>query len=354
MWVFYCHFSVIFLYSGNYAPEGIPLQIQTKAIDNNPNIVDLKKARNANEVVVVLSRINTACNILASKFNKNTTATVESGLEALRFCVDSLIELRCARSVAQEFNDVKRDRCFSMIEVGVENVRQLQRRLLYLIDRACSIRMDKRLDELANTVLSVLEKIGKITQLHVKIPGFQMIVLRTSSGAVDNNGYSSGPITVKLCKRGPNYTISIPDSPYVETDETPIADAVDIQRYLLSSISDFEYIGKPTVKDDKLLAQPFVREVNVLDDSLEVVLDQTVQPAEINSILSQILPYLRKAVNLSGTDVIHRVNLSGDRKTIQFALAKRILHDPRSLAKVSRLLSISRANQRKLTSILEK
>lgn len=335
--------------------EGVPLQIQTKAIDNNPNIIDLKKARNANEVIVVLSRINTACNVLTGKFNteKLSKVTVEEGLEALTFCVDSLIELRCARSVAQEFNDTKRERCFAMIEAGTENVRKLQRRVLMLVDRACSIRMDENLKRLADTVSNVLVKIGKTTQLHVKTPGFEMIVLRTSQGATDATGYSSGPITVKLCKRGPKFTISLPDSPYVETDETPIEDPVDIQRFLTASISDFQRIGRPTVKDDKLLAQPYVREVNVLDDSLEVVLDHTVQPSEINSLLSQILPYFRKAVNLSGTDVIHRVSQQGANRTIQFALAKRNLHDPRALAKVGKLLSISRSNQRKLTSILD-
>lgn len=331
------------------------MQIQTKAIDNNPNVIDLKKARNANEVIIVLSRINTTCNLLTNKFGKSklATVTVEAGLQALTFCVDSLIELRLARSVAQEFNDLKRDRCFAMIEAGIDNIRVLQRRLLLLIDRACSIRMDKRLDELAETVSNVLSKIGKTTQLHVKIPGFQMIVLRTSQGAVDKSGYSSGPITVKLCKRGNAYTISLPDSPFVETDESPVTDSVDIQEYLLASITDFQYVGRPTVKGDTLLAQKFIREVNVLDDSLEVVLDTTVKPEEIQSMLLQILPLLRKAVNLSGTDVLHRVSQDGPNRTIQFALAKRKLHDPRAMAKVGKLLSLSRSAQKSLNSILE-
>lgn len=331
------------------------MQIQTKAIDNNPNVIDLKKARNANEVIIVLSRINTTCNLLTNKFGttKLASVTVEAGLQALTFCVDSLVELRLARSVAQEFNDLKRDRCFAMIEAGTDNIRVLQRRLLLLVDRACSIRMDKKLDDLAETVSNVLSKIGKTTQLHVKIPNFQMIVLRTSQGATDKSGYSSGPITVKLCKRGNNFTISLPDSPYVETDESVVTDAVDIQQYLLASITDFQYVGRPTVKGDALLAQRFVREVNVLDDSLEVVLDPTVKPEEINSLLVQILPHLRKAINLSGTDVIHRVSQYGENRTIQFVLAKRVLHDPRSLAKVGKLLSLSRSAQRNLNSILE-
>lgn len=331
------------------------MQIQTKNIDNNPNIVDLKKARNANEVITVLSRINTTYNILESKFasNKLDKITVQTGLEALTFCVDSLIELRCARAVAQEFNDLKRDRCFALIEAATTNIRGLQKKLLFLIDRACSIHMDENLVRLADEVNTVLSKIGKSTQLHVKIPGFEMIVLRTNSGVVDKNGYSSGPVTVKLCKLGNSYTISLPDSPFVTSEETSISDAVDVQRYLLASIADFQYVGKPTVKDDLLLAKPYIREVNVLDGSLEVVLDHTAQPSEINSLLIQILPLLRKAMDLKGTDVIHRLGQSGKNKTIQFVLAKRVLHDPRSLARVGKILSISRSEQRKLTNIME-
>lgn len=351
--VFYGNFHV----SGYVHNRVTPLQIQTKAIDNSKNILALKSARNANEVISVLSRINTSFNVLASKYNNEKSiarTTIERALEAIAFCVDSLIELRCARSVAQEFNDAKRDRCFAMIEAATTNVRALQKRVLSLVDKTCLPHMDGHLTYLGEAVMEVLSKIGKVSQLHVKLPERQMVVFRTSHGAADKNGYASGPITVKVQKIGASYAISLPDSPYVETENTSVADALDVKRFLVASISDFEYLGRPTPPaNDILLEQPNIKSVDVHDDRLDINLYKNVKPTDINAILISVLPLLRRALN-TGTDVIHKVteSESGD-KTISFVVAKRVLHDPRSLSRVTKLLNLTRSEKKKLTDILE-
>ncbi len=147
---------------------GVPaLQIQSKYIDDNPNVIDLKNARNANEVITVLSKINTTFSVLVSKFNQKKLPylKVSDAVAALQFCVDSMLEIRCARSVAQGFSDSKRDRCFIMIQAQLTNIRDFQKTLLDLIDSVCATRMDKHLTYLSETVFRILSKISSTTQL---------------------------------------------------------------------------------------------------------------------------------------------------------------------------------------------
>jgi len=321
------------------------LQIQSRYPEDNKNIIDLKKARNANEVIVVLSRINTTFSLLNSKFReqKLSKLTVTEGVDALRFCVDSLIDLRCAHSIAQEFNDIKRDRCFSMIEVQRHNIRQFQQFLIATIDKVCAPKADKHLLYLAEAAKKVLNKIGKTTQLHVKVPDQEMVCFRTKQGVVDANGYESGPITVKLRKKAGTYFISLPDSPFVMSEESPVDGAKAIVDYLKHNLTDFEYIGSPKVKEsDDILALKPVQEVHVLDDRLEVVLKHSAQPADIKQVIQHLLLYIRRAISVANTDVIHRVNQYGDNKTVSFILAKRKVTDPKTLAKLAKLLNINK------------
>lgn len=335
---------------------GVPaLQIQSKFIDDTPNVIDLKNARNANEVITVLSKINTTFSVLVAKFNKKKLnyLKISDAVEALTFCVDSMIEIRCARSVAQEFSDSKRDRCFSMISAQLTNIRDFQNVLLDLIDSVCATRMDKHLTFLSETVFKILSKISGTTQLHVRLPEQQMICIRTQQGITDDKGYVSGPITVKLTLVGGQYRISIPDSPFVASEESVVNTSKDVQSYLMGNLSDFEHIGKPVPKDDSLLASEMVQDVEVTDDALVVTLKPSVLPNEINKLLTKVLPYLKRAVNLPNTDIIHRVSQYGANRTISFVLARRKIYDAKSLTKLTKLLGASKAELDKLNSIME-
>jgi len=331
------------------------LQIQSKYIDDNPNIIDLKNARNANEVVTVLTRINTATSVLVSKFNQKKLPflKVSDGVEALTFCVDSLVELRCARSVAQEFSDSKRDRCFQMISALQSNIRAFQKTLMDLIDGVCSSRMDKHLNYLSEGVYKILSRISHTTQLHIRLPEYQMICFRTDSGVQDKNGFVSGPITVKLALLGGNYYISIPDSPFVSSEETAVDTAKDVQTYIMGNLSDFEYVAGPVPNDDKLLASKLVKNVEVTDDRLNVILKPFVKPEDINKFLMRVLPYLKRAVNLPNTDIIHRVSQYGNNFMISFVVGKRKIYDVRSLNKLTKLLNVGKPEKDKLNTIME-
>lgn len=333
----------------------LALQIQSKYIDDNPNVIALKDARNANEVTTVLSRINTTYGVLVSKFNQKSLPylKVSDAVSALTFCVDSLVELRCARSVAQDFSDIKRDRCFNMISAQQTNIREFQSTLIDLINRVCETRMDKHLTYLSGAVLKTLSRFGQVDTLHVRLPEQQMICFRTITGVEDSNGYVSGPITVKLtCTKG-QYRISLPDSPFVASAETNVDTAKDVQTYIVGNLSDFEYIGKPEPKDDKLLTSSLVQDVDVTDDALVVTLKPSVRPDDIKRFLGQVLPYLKRAVNLPNTDIIHRVSQYGNNRTISFILAKRKIYDARSLDRVAKLLKVGRGDRTKLNSIME-
>lgn len=331
------------------------LQIQSKYIDDDPHVIDLKNARNANEVITVLSRCNTTFSVLVSKFNQKKLSylKVSDAVEALTFCLDSLILLRCARSVSGDFNDTKRERCFSMIESMQANIRDFQKTLLDIIDSVCESRMDKHLSYLSEGVYRILSKIGDTTQLHIRLPGSQMICFRTRQGITDKNGFVSGPICVKLTYVSGKYAISIPDSPYVASEESTVDTAKDVQLYINGNLSDFKYIGKPEPKDDRLLASKMVQDVEVTDEALVVTLKPSVRPDDINSFLSQVLPYLKRAVNLPNTDIIHRVSQFGNSRNISFILAERKIYDARSLDRVTKLLNVGKAERAKINSIME-
>ncbi len=322
------------------------MQIQSKNIEDRPNILDLKRARNANECVIVLSRINTAFSVIQTRFSKQklNNATVKDGIGALGFCAEALIELRCARAVAQEFNDKKRERCFHMIDALHTNIRDFQKFMIDRIDKVCSPKLDKHLDYLSSLTYKILAKISDTTQLHVVLPDEQMVCFRTSQGIADKNGYVSGPITVKLTRRNGNYFISLPDSPFVTSEETPLTGNGDVAVFLRNNIADFEYVGRPEPRDDTILSWPSVQDVVLHDDKLEIILKPSASPADINKILTYVLPYLRKAVTLDNTEVIHRVTQFGPNRTITLLLAKRKLADLKSLNRLAKILNVNKTN----------
>lgn len=321
------------------------MQIQSKSIEDSQNIQDIKRARNANECVVVLSRINTAFSLLQTRFTKQklSTTTVAEGIKALGFCADSLIELRCARAVSQEFNDKKRERCFQMIDAQTQNIREFQKLLIDRIDKACSPKIDKHLGYLSSAVYKLLSKISEVTQLHVIVPDTQMVCFRTKFGVTDSNGYISGPITVKLVKRNGSYFVSLPDTPFVESQQFVVDGQQDVQLFLKENLADYEYVGRPTPASDTILSWPVVQDVVLHSDKLDIILKPFATPADINKILIQVLPHLRRAVELGSSEVIHRVSQYGPNKTITLLLAKRKVYDVKSLNRLAKVLQINKS-----------
>lgn len=328
------------------------MQIQSKTIEDSQNIQDLKRARNANECVIVLSRINTAFSLIQTRFTKQklNTATVKEGVRALGFCADSLIELRCARAVAQEFNDKKRERCFQMIDAQLSNIKAFQKFMLDRIDKVCSPRIDKHLNYLTDVAYKILSKISDTTQLHVILPDEQMVCFRTADGIADDNGFVSGPITVKLTKRAGNYFISLPDTAFVASEEYPVDGQRDVQVFLKNNLADFEYVGRPEPRDDTILSWPSVKDVVLSDEKLDIVMKPSASPADINKILTYVLPYLRKAVQLGNTEIVHRVSQYGPSRTITLLLAKRHVYDMKSLNKLAKILNVNKSELNRVVS----
>lgn len=324
------------------------MQIQTKNLEESPVIHALKSSRNANEAITVLNRVNTNMGALKKKFSNIDNLHVSDALQALTFCLDSLVALHCARSVIQLFSDKKRDRCIELVDVMSASIKDFKDYLINTLDKVCSPRMDKHLNYLADTAFKLLSRYGSTTQLHIRLNDYQMICFYTEGGATDKQGYTSGPICVKLVYDG-SYRISFPDNPFVDGEMFLVDGAEDVKNFITSNISDFVYKG-PCPETDSVMAQDIVKETLLHKDCLEVVLKPSATPSDITLFLRKVVPYFKELVG-TNQEILHRVSQYGQSRSISFMVGKRKIASPMALRKVSRLVGLSAS---KISSIMVK
>lgn len=332
------------------------MQLQPKSIDTSQNVVDIRKARNANELITVIGRINTALRTQQT-LNSTERTKVKFGplsklYESLSWVLQTQAELQCAMSMVQHLNDAKRERCISAIRILNADLLDLKRTLISRVNSASRPMIGSRLNDFANIVHDFLRPLcEKLYSIHMAEQDATYVAF-VARDVRSKSGFVSPEVCIKLKEADGQFYVSLPYSPFVETDNIPVSSTKDLN-YFLKGTLNYQAAAAPKPKEEKLLRIEGVTKVDITD-SLNLWLDSAVRPVDISNILRTVLPLIKVALAQKPMEILHRFNNEPGSKRLQFIIAKRKVIDQRALNRLTKMLALSRSQVTQMNSILEK
>lgn len=331
------------------------MQLQPKSIDNSQNVLDIRKARNANELIVVIGRISTTLRQKQTQFATEQTKVKFGNLtklyEGLSWLLQSQAELQCAGIASQHLNDAKRERCTTAVVSLNQELLVLKRTLITRINAASKPMVSAKLHTYADAVHDFLRPMcGKLYSVSMYDDNVTCVAF-IARDVQTQEGFTSPEVCVKLTEQNDTLYASLPFSPFVEADRVSVASLKELGYFLAGSLN-YKRSVAPKVKEDRLLRIEGVTKIDVTD-TLNLYLDAAVRPADINGILKVVVPLLKRSFTPGQFEVLHRFNNTSDGKSLQLCIGNRQLVDPRALSRLTRVLGMTRNQINQMTELLE-
>ena len=337
-------------------------------VDKSPNCIDMQKARNVNELLGILNRINVSVVAQAAQVVKlKISRKIEIGkafdfqdiLDILGRVEQHHCELQVARGLGNSIAyEDKRKRFFAILDSIMATCLEVRGRLFEYMNNV-GVRLES--DMLA-AFTSIVEKFmfgfDYTSKSVVYVPGPNVLQKNfVFTEAVLENGFTMPEWIVRITMYWTNgvytYSISFPDSTLsVDPEIQWFRDTRDLRSMLLESTNLIKLRQKIKLPRNVLRIDG-VSSVDSKASTLNVNLEPGLQPKDIQSILSNLLPIVQRAVGASKFDVLHRV-VSSDAggKIIQFALAGRHIVDGQQAVALRKALSMSQPSYESLCKAL--
>lgn len=327
-------------------------------IDNSPNVIDMRKARNVNELMGVLSRIKSSVATAASQTGKlKISRKIELGktfefkdvLDMLFRIERHRLELNVARGLGYAIAyDDKRSRFFSVLQLVEEMCTETRSKLLDYMDKV-GMRLETDMYAAFATAMQ------KVMAGYEHASSYTLTMLSNQSLQRDyvftdvpiDTGFIMPEFVVRLTMQwNPNaqysYALSFPDAPLFDDSNLFWFNDVKQLRDIIASNLGLSQLRKKIKLPKSVLRIDGVAEVVAQDTTLTVKLETGLLPKDIQNILSGLLPIVQRAVGASRFDVLHRVSYDGNARSIQFILAGRKIVDGQQAIALRRALAMSR------------
>lgn len=331
------------------------MQVQPKSIDNSQNVMDIRKARNANELITVIGRINSTLRQKQAQFATERTKVkfgpMSKLYDGLSWVLQAQAELQCAVTAAQHLADLKRERCITAVLTLNKDVLDLKRTLIRRINTTSMPMMSPRLLAFANQVHDFLRPMcEKLFAIHMYKDNVCCIAF-SARDVQTTDGFISPEVCIKLTEQYGDCFASLPYSPFVDADNIPLTSQRDLDLFLKGSL-EYSKAPTPKLKEEKLLRIEGVTHVD-LDSSLNLYLDSAVRPTDINAILKVVVPLIKRSFSRGQYEVLHRFSTNSSNKCLQFMIGQRTVVDPRALSRLTRLLGMTKTQITQMNDLLE-
>lgn len=325
------------------------MQLYPKTVDDSKNVIDLKKSRNANELIVVLGRINNALRLNQKTFSKRQELSKQYSI--LSWALLAQEELSVALQTAQTLSDAKRDKCVKAIKTLHIDIVALKKKCMESIHSKCSPMVDAELDSSVTYVLDLLRSRSSDVGLWNCFINNTVYSLLTFKSFENSNGFISPKLYV-LLEKGENgiLYISIPTNPFILSERFSFTGRTDLLDKL-KSLLDFETFKSPNITPSRILKLDGVKGVRLDGQSLVIDLESNVLPNELNNILRISVPMIRKAIKVEEFEVLHRLN--PEKTQIEFTLGSRRIADAVALRKMIRAFGLNKNQVAALGSFME-
>lgn len=323
------------------------MQLYTQTAEGSKNIEDAYKARNANELIIVIGRINTAVRLNQKAFQRTNLKSLYSVLKAMLLSED---EVKAVYQSAQKLTDSKRERCLSTARILNTDIQELKRKCIDLINSKCSSMVDDDLNMLVTCALDSLvpfsEKVSTFTMYHNKIA----YVVVNVTALTNPNGFVSPKLYLKFEKGENGITyLSMPTNPFIDSEKVSVASKKDLVQTLLPML-DFVSFKAPKIKPSRILKLSGVKSISVKDGLLTVNIETNITPTELNTLIKVALDSIKKAVTVNEFEVIHK--LSTDKKHVDFMVGNRGVTDDLAYRKLIRAFGLNKTQVASLSKTM--
>lgn len=319
------------------------MHLYPKSIDSAPNVLDIHKSRNANELITVVGRINSELRMTDVRFRqleKSSKSSLEDLYSTLKGVLQTQAELQAAFTVASTLSDSKRERCINAISQLNSTCLELKRTIMRRIDTQAQRNVSPELESYVNFVHDHMRKMcDKLYTMHLYGNNTTYVVLICRNVALPS-GFTSPEVSIKLAEGEAGFKACFPDGAFQESEYSPFSSQRELKELLAGALS--YSVSAAKVQTDTPLRFDCVRSVDV-DETLNVNLDSAAQPSEINALLKVVVPLVRKAVGADSYDVLHRLVSTDSGRKIQFYLGKRKAVDTQAVNRLYKTLKMKRA-----------
>lgn len=320
---------------------------------DNEVIIDVQKARNANELLMVVARMNNRYRTVQKKVRDAEGNDQEPISKYYAYMTEILKlqqELQAANTAAMNLVDLKRDRCRNAILAIHTELREVKQAILIRIDELSKPALSGEIVRMSDYIHDLLRsRCQQVLSLNLHDGDIGYIV-NTFKGVSLQSGYVSSEIHVKLRDNAGQLHLCLPSEVFVDSEYYPVRTKADVKA-ILDRVLTYDRGKMPRTNVQLLQEEPCVTKVSVTD-TLNVHIDDQTSAEEINKLLSITVPLIKKAVGADSFDVLHRMDPTATGRVVRFAVAKKKVVDTQAMNRLYRILKIGRAEVREAAALM--
>lgn len=330
------------------------MRLYPKTLDNT-TLLDIQKARNANELMLVVARLNNRYRTMqrqVSKLMQDSTSPMTEYYKQLSEILKLQQELQAANTVAMNLVDLKRDRCRNVIMAIHTEMKSVKQDVLVKTHALASSALSGTITKLSDYVHDMFRKRSQKVLLLNMHDGDHGYIVNTLKGVDLPSGYVASEIHVKLREREGQVHVCLPSEPFMDSEYYPVSTKAGLKATIERVLSYNNSSSVPNTELRPILDEPCVVKVNVTD-TLDLHIDDLASASDINNLLKVTVPLLKKAVGADSFDILHRMDLTPEGRVLRFATAKKAIVDTQALNRLYRILKLGRAEAKEATALME-
>lgn len=313
-------------------------------------VIAAKAARNANELIVVVARVNTHYQQIRKQFSRYDENTpMKEYFQFMSLSLEILRDLRAVYVAATSLADVKRDRCREAVMSVTSSVAAMLKEAKDRVSALSTEAVSDKLKTLSEHVKTRLAKRSDSVEVFNISDGTSCYSILTVKGLELPTGYTSAEVVIKLRESPAGTHVCFPTCIFSESDYYSVSNKTVLTDIVNTAL---DYDAKvPTASPVKLESQGCVKFVSV-SDSLNIYLYDNATAKEINYLLKVSVPVLRKAVGGEALDVLHKMDRDEEGRVLRFLVSGKEVVDVTSMNKLKRILKIGKKCSDSLDSIM--
>lgn len=332
-----------------------------KSIDSSRTMENFRAARSFNDLVLTLSAIKNAAESINNRLQKKS-ASAKIILQDLRTLEEFSYSIQYAKTLNIITVDAKQEK-FKTLSNAVENIVNTTISKAYFaineMGEADEPETLKSLSSLVQTYITKTLNVRKYTSIVVPRENCNFTHYFILFNIPKADGFILNEFIVALDYEkldGVEHTsVSFPAKmlfdaePYIITKRNLISTINSCLSSDVIGILNINNRQKSTINSIENVHATYIQ-----DDSLCVELAPSVTPAEINGVLTKLLPIVHIALNITDPrrDIIHRVSITENgNRVIKIKLMDRNFYEGKALRDLKRSLNLSNETYKTLLQI---
>lgn len=328
------------------------------SIDSSKTIEGLRAARSYNDIVVVFGVIKSSIDTISNRIHKRQD--IDQMLLDIRQLEEYSFALQFARTL-NVVNDKKTDKYITLTNHLERALNQTIQQIYSLLNQQ-GVKVEspelKRLAGLVETYLSKTLNVKNHTS--IVLPSESPIHYLIFDSVVTTSNYIINQFIVALSSEKQNnkecFFISFPTQIFQQSDKFVINSKTVVNVLTKCLSSDTVKILDVGTRQRRIIGRiPHVERTHIEDGVLNIELDAKIGAKEINSVLTQLLPQLYIALNITDPrrDIVHSVGSStSGSKVIRVMLQDRNFYETKALRTLKSSLNLDADTYRKLQNIM--